>query len=612
MLRPESRRLLTDALRPPSGFHLDTAVATTYSLNLTSLLMAPLAMAAHDAASVPEDGSPDPIALLESVRRYAGRTTVFCQAGAVHVPGRYRPVLGFIEETVIQVVPQQPERVFHPKIWVVRFRDAAGVVRHRFLCLSRNLTMDRSWDTVLQMEEAAADNGADPSPIADFLLDLPSLAAEVAAERVEQLTDLADSLRSVRLEIPAPFRSTEFHPMGTASAGPAPRPSEAQRLTVISPFLDAGFLRRLPRVSGDSRLVSRAETFDRLGGSAIPAGMTTWTLQRAAETEDPDEPDSADEATRAHLELTTGLHAKTIVWDHEGTGHVFSGSANGTTAAFDGNVEFSVHLTGPASSCGTKALIGDDAIGAGEVGLARLLQPYEIVSPDPVADPVFEAERTIEDFHARVAMAGTVLTATEEPDGGYTVAITWPAITPPTDSKTTVRLLGREGHALRLDDDLDWHGVTAKNLSPFVVVETRLATEGAEVRRACVVKGTLLGGPEDRQRQLLKSLLASEKDLMRYLALLLGDPAFDSMVARLEEALAGEKGSNHRSGGLAADDLVVFEPLIRAAARRDGALDRVDSLLTELTDADGRVPHLSPAFMSLWSTVWAATKEVQR
>ena len=51
MLQPDTRRLLTDALRPPSGFHLDAAVATTYSLDLVSLVLAPLAMAAHDAAS---------------------------------------------------------------------------------------------------------------------------------------------------------------------------------------------------------------------------------------------------------------------------------------------------------------------------------------------------------------------------------------------------------------------------------------------------------------------------------------------------------------------------------------------------------------------------------
>jgi hypothetical protein len=207
MLRPDTRHLLTDALRPPAGFHLDLAVATTYSLDLTSLILAPLAMAAHDAASVSGDAEPDPIALLESVKRYAQRTTVFCHAGAIHVPPSYRPILGFAEDCVVQVVPPATNRVFHPKIWVLRFENAEGQQRHRFLCLSRNLTMDRSWDTVLQMDQAPDSSGADPGPIADFLLDLPSLAASSPdAARKEQLNSLATSLRSVERRLLAPWR----------------------------------------------------------------------------------------------------------------------------------------------------------------------------------------------------------------------------------------------------------------------------------------------------------------------------------------------------------------------------------------------------------------------
>ena len=80
MLSPETRHLLTDALKPPAGHVLDVAVATTYSLNLNSLLIAPLAMAAHDAVSMSGDTSPDPVAVLESVKRHA-EFTVFCQAG---------------------------------------------------------------------------------------------------------------------------------------------------------------------------------------------------------------------------------------------------------------------------------------------------------------------------------------------------------------------------------------------------------------------------------------------------------------------------------------------------------------------------------------------------
>ena len=42
MLHPDTTVLLTDALRPPGGYRVDHAVATTYSLNLTALLIAPM------------------------------------------------------------------------------------------------------------------------------------------------------------------------------------------------------------------------------------------------------------------------------------------------------------------------------------------------------------------------------------------------------------------------------------------------------------------------------------------------------------------------------------------------------------------------------------------
>ncbi|GIL34005.1 phospholipase D family protein [Phycicoccus sp. DTK01] len=609
MLAPETRRLLTDALRPPTGFSLDLAVATTYSLNLTSLLMAPLAMAAHDVIGGADDNAgPDPIALLEAVRRHAGRTTVFCQAGGVHVPGRYRPMLGFIEDSVVQVVPQRDDRVFHPKIWALRFRGAKGDVRHRFLCLSRNLTMDRSWDTVVQLEESADEQGVDTDPLAAFLRDLPGLTSQLDDERREQIDDLAGTLARVRLDVPDPFSDGTLVPLGTASSGRAPRPETADRLVVISPFLDAGFLRRLPRVGADARLVSRGETFDRVGGQAVPSGMTTWVLQRAAETLDQDD-EAVPDGTRAHVELSTGLHAKTFVWDEGRTGHVLTGSANATTPAFDGNVEFNLLLRGPVRSCGTRALVADGS-DTGEVGLTRLLQPYAIISPEPSQDPAFEAEKALEQFHARLAMAGLRLVAVEDAHGSYTVSLEWPEVAAPPQSSTMVRLLGREGHGLRLGDPLTWNAVAAPRLSPFVVLETRLLADPSEVSRSCVVKGELVGGPEDRQRQILRELLSNEKDLLRYLALLFGDATFESLVAGLgDQVTDGDAG---RSGpSVTADDLVVFEPMIRAAARRDGSLARVDSLLTELTGSDGRIPHLSPAFMSLWTTVWAAAKELQ-
>ena len=173
-------------------------------------------------------------------------------------------------------------------------------------------------------------------------------------------------------------------------------------------------------------------------------------------------------------------------------------------------------------------LLNDDPQDSSGPGLSKLLQPYEVQSPDPVPDPAYTAERAIETFHAELATQE--ITIAVAPDGtDYTLTITVPKVTPPAGSTTTIRPLGRIGQGLPLDGPLVWRGIADKNISPFVVLETTLTAEGVTVRRACVVKGNLVGDPEDRHKRILRSLLANEADILRYLALLLGDPAFDTL-----------------------------------------------------------------------------------
>ena len=148
-LTPETRVLLTDALRPPAGYRVETAVGTTYSLNLTALLLAPLSFALFDQGNAEEIGAVDPIRLLEAVRRYADHTTVFCQAGGIHLPSNYRSILTFVEDSVHEVMSFHEGAIFHPKIWAIRFIDQGGNRIHRVIILSRNMTLDRSWDTAL-------------------------------------------------------------------------------------------------------------------------------------------------------------------------------------------------------------------------------------------------------------------------------------------------------------------------------------------------------------------------------------------------------------------------------------------------------------------------------
>ena len=86
MLKPTEREQLLEALRPPGGYDLDAAIGTTFSLDLLTLLTLPIGFASFDWQDDSGRPTAEPMALLEAVRRYAERMTIFCQAGRIAVP----------------------------------------------------------------------------------------------------------------------------------------------------------------------------------------------------------------------------------------------------------------------------------------------------------------------------------------------------------------------------------------------------------------------------------------------------------------------------------------------------------------------------------------------
>jgi hypothetical protein len=94
MLAPDDRTLLIDALRPPEGYTFDRGVGTTFTLDLQTLLIAPLSLALHDVSNI-ADALGDPVLLLDGVRKYANRLALFCQAGYVAIPRQTTPLFSF-------------------------------------------------------------------------------------------------------------------------------------------------------------------------------------------------------------------------------------------------------------------------------------------------------------------------------------------------------------------------------------------------------------------------------------------------------------------------------------------------------------------------------------
>jgi len=103
MLQPTNRLTLIDAMRPPGGFVLQSAMGVTFTLDLRALLAAPAAFALTGPDAVETDGGThEPIELLHAVRAHAGKLTVFSQVGEIALPPSRR-VFAFLEQSVVPV-----------------------------------------------------------------------------------------------------------------------------------------------------------------------------------------------------------------------------------------------------------------------------------------------------------------------------------------------------------------------------------------------------------------------------------------------------------------------------------------------------------------------------
>ncbi|MPY12097.1 phospholipase D family protein [Arthrobacter bussei] len=608
MLNPDTTVLLTDALLPPPGFDVDIAVVTTYSLDLTAVLVAPMAFALGNIDDARAIGSGDPVQMLDAVKRHIDHTTVFCQAAAIHVPATHSRILAFLEDSIFQVEPPNEKALFHPKLWVLRFvRPSDGAFHHRVVVASRNLTFDSSWDTALVLDEGSHGT-IEAAPAADFVSQLPTLCTDPLPQtRAAAIESLCITIRSVRLEAPEPFDGGELLPLGLALDSSWPFTEYCDRILAISPFLTARTLKRLRSLATDATLLSRAESLDQLGARATEG----WDLQILSSSVDfLQEPEKATGEVSAHVAQTshgelTGLHAKTVVTDHpRGRSTVVNGSANLTTAAWERNVEFNAVLTGPTVTCGVEAVLGRESK---EPGLQMIMEPYTPVAEHPTDDPTIATSYALEAFHRVLARSDPRprLDIIQRDGSSSSARLT---LTLPADllGETEIWLSTVPGQRRPLGETTTWD-IAIENITPFIAIETTAGSGHTRLSRRCLIMVPIIGDPLERRQRALAGILNSSERVLRYLAFLLGIDDGRRAVAsyRAEERIdvtvgtAGVRASSTAS----VPPIVLFEPLIRAVSADIDSLAAVADQIAEirrLPDAESLIPA---EFLQMWDVV---------
>lgn len=610
MLQPDDAVLLTEALRPPEGCHVDVAVATTYSLNLTAILIAPMTFALHDVTDLSMAPRQDPMELLHAAQKYLARTTVFCQSAAIHVPSSYSEIFNFLEDSIVPVSAPQQGALFHPKIWAVRYRNEVGAARHRLLIASRNLTLDNARDTLLMLEEDPTGEIAG-TPAARFVQTLPELAVTpISVKRRTEITDLTRTLRATRFSVPDPFTGGHLVPLGLDDVIEWPFPDDSQRVLALSPFLVAGTLERLRGEGRQNLLVSRPEEIDRLGARNfahwdLNVLSGSLRLDDAAPTIALDEftaiPAVDDEDTSPVFD---GLHAKTVVADGPGgISTTITGSANLTESGWSANVEFGAVLTGPTALCGIDAVLDEKG---DSPGLEAVLQPYTPRTENGETDPATATSSALESFHQALALSSPRLDVL----GGKDTVFARLDLEVPHDApgRTEIWPITVPSKKQQLGEPLEWE-ISPQNVTPFIAVRTTAGSGEARVTRTCCLLVPLAGDVPDRRQATLSALLSDPERMLRYLSFLLGidDPyGVRGDTVALEDA---ETAGAEEDTPPTLPPVVLFEPLLRAASRSPDHLASIAEQIAELRqlpEADRLIPE---EFARMWDVVLDATRE---
>jgi hypothetical protein len=609
MLRPDERQHLLELLRPPAGCKLDLAVGTTFSLDLISALMLPLSFAFFDWEQADGELVADPLALLEALRRYGNRFTIFCQNGQIKLPPKYQPLVAFLEPCIYGVQLKDPDGVFHPKVWALRFVCEDGAVRYRVLCLSRNLTFDRCWDTVVALDGELTDRTnaiAANHPLADFIAALPGLAHQpFPRERRQGVAKIADELRRVRFTWPEGFDEDEcrFWAAGLDGKAIAPFGERLDKALIVSPFISNTIVREFLDQTQATHLVSRQESLQELPQETLQrcASVSLLAPELADESDD-------DAPPLERREVLDGLHAKLFVIDRGWDASVFSGSFNATVHALRHNVEFMVELVGKKSQFGVDQFLRQVK---GEATFADLLKEYDRTAPRVPADATAQQlDDLIQVAKRALAAAGPrlVVTAASEAES-FDMSMEWTREPPWATAAVDIRLWPITQHADRaqaLIKKITFPRLSHAGLTSLMAFAVTAKLGELTSESVFVMNLPLLGAPEDRQDRIVRSLIENRDQLLRYILFLLasGDEAAASSSDLRRLLRSSEDGT-----GRVPPNPYLLETLLRALHRGPAQLERVSSLLEVLRKQPGSSELLSPEFQKIWEPIWDATQQ---
>lgn len=616
MLDPHSRYLYLDCLRPPEGYILDRTIGTTFSLDLLSLLMAPLSMTYYDCQNK-DDLLKNPVALLEALNETTDKMALFCQRGHISIPTNDSLLYSYLEPVVVEVQPYDKNGVFHPKVWLLRFckkNKNEDEVLYRFLCLSRNLTFDNSWDTALILEgklkKSRKNAFSRNRPLSDFIAALPSMAIEEINTKVKEHIDIiSDEVLRVDFEAPESYGFNDeirFIPLGINGYTKPPKFNVPSRFLAMSPFLSEKPLCSQFQYGCNNILISRDESLNGLDDATyekIKSNSTIYTVDEFANHLDDVESEVTKTSEGSLPDHISGLHAKLYLSEEGWNARLLTGSANLTNAAFHGkNIEFLVELTGKRSRIGIEKILSENEDGTSFHSLlTEYVRPKDPIDTDEVR---IKLENALEKARRTLSMASLSIMISKNSDDTYLMKLK-------SDNCFSFEYLNLSGrcYPITLNDSgfkdiaplkdrncVVFERTSLESLTGFFAFELTADCENQSLSTSFVLNLPIDGLPSNRKKSILQSIIKDKNGFIRYLFFLLADDDQYKLLQTIQNNNKGDTATSTQNTQV----LPLLEELVRAYSRHPEKIDRIAQLVEDLNESDQSTELFPEGFDVIW------------
>lgn len=590
MLKPAEERLnYSDLLTPPTGYDVDFAVGTTYSLDLEALVGVPIAL----SLSVEMEGTfkENPIYVLEALRRSVDKFAIFCEAGQIKTPQNANNVFSLMENSVFEVALAN-EKSFHPKVWLIKYRNEEEEELYRFLVLTRNLTFDRSWDLAIGLEgKKNKRKTLNNRPISDFLRFLISYSKD--DEKTDKIESLISDLDYVHFDsVDKHIPSFEFYPLGIDGYGKDETGifENYHHLLIISPFLSnqtVSSLNRLSLKNASKTLITRRTELTKLDETVVEDFDIYALKDLVVEGEGALSGENEANELAQLQDIHAKLYARTKYNEHQ----IFIGSANCSERAFNGNVEFLLRLDYQKYGFRIQHLLNDLF---GEDERDNPFEKIELIPEKDETDTILsdEMEKAIKQLCRARSKANLI-----GEEDNYSLKITFDEI-PPNVELSISPLLSKQ--SLSLANEIIFYDLGLLELGQFYTIT---ASKGGETLTR-IIKIPTKGIPAERDNEVFRSIIKDKYTFLRYVAFLLSD---DFILVAIEQLEMKRNGAGKWDTTMS-DYPVLYENMLKAAARSPEKLQDVENIMNYIKD-DEIIPE---EFNRLYETFIGATKKVRK